>query len=73
MKSPDPTDPVRLRVSDVRVTPSYGSEEKLVLDVRFEYEPWWTPLADADLLFEQINALTCLRSALTNGGVANDG
>jgi hypothetical protein len=72
MKSPDPIDPVRLRVSDVHVTPAYGDEEKLVIDVRFEYEPWWTPLSQANLLFEQINALTCLRNVVERGGIRSE-
>lgn len=72
MKSPSPLDPVRLQVTDVSVTAGYGSDEKLIISLRLEYEPWWTPLSEADVLFEQINALTCIRQVLTAGGMKGD-
>jgi hypothetical protein len=72
MKSPDPIDPVRLSITDVNVGAGYGDEEKLIINLRLEYEPWWTPLSGADLLFEQINALTCIRDVLHRGGIPHD-
>lgn len=72
MKSPDPTDPQRLEVTEVDVTTSYSVEDKLVITIQLEYEPWWTPISEADILFEKINAITCIREALRRGGVIRE-
>jgi hypothetical protein len=67
MKSPDPLDPVRIEVTKVYVgTEDFHPE----ITVTFRYTPW-EPSAGQDVLWEQSNALACIRQALTKGGVDN--
>jgi hypothetical protein len=70
MKSLDPLDPKRLTVDDAQVVANVWNDEGPVirLHVTFTYQPWWGE-AGQDVLWEQANALTCLREALKRGGV----
>ncbi|MCF8528049.1 MAG: hypothetical protein K9G24_05150 [Candidatus Nanopelagicales bacterium] len=68
MKSPDPLDPQRLEVMSARVDRAQGTVRVIV---EFAYEEWWGE-PGADVLWEQANALTCLREALQRGGVGSD-
>ena len=72
MKSPDPLDPCRLTVTDVDVHTDYTDREHLIITVVLNYEPWWTPIDDADIMFEKINAMTSIRDVLRKGGVKHD-
>lgn len=70
MKSLDPLDPKRLTVDDAQVVANVCNEDGPVirLHVTFTYQPWWAEPGQ-DVLWEQANALTCLREALRRGGV----
>lgn len=74
MKSPDVLDPVRLRITDAEIRHgNYATEdEKLIITVEFEYTPWWSPLSDANILWEQANAFACVNEALKRGGVVRE-
>ena len=72
MKSPAPLDPIRLTVSDVDVHRNYADPEHLLITVVLKYEPWWVPVDDADIMFEKINAMTCIRDVLRKGGVKHE-
>lgn len=65
MKSPDPHDPIRLNVHDAKIR---HQGHDLILAVDFIYETW-EPSEGQDILWEQANALTCLREALRRGGI----
>lgn len=65
MKSPDPHDPIRLNVHDAKIR---RQGHDLILTVDFIYETW-EPSEGQDILWEQANALTCLREALRRGGI----
>lgn len=65
MKSPDPHDPVRLSVHDVKIK---RKGHNLILTVDFIYDTW-EPSDGQDIIWEQENALTCLRDTLGRGGL----
>jgi len=69
MKSPDPLDPTRLTLKDARIGRPADSmyRHELLLTVDFLYEVWCAEDGQ-DVLWEQANALTCLREALRRGG-----
>ena len=72
MKSPDPHDSIRLNVQDVKIgRPSdpYCTHD-LIISVDFIYNTW-EPSSGQDILWEQANALTCLREVLRRGGMAD--
>ncbi len=69
MKSKDPLDPTRLHVHQAAIAASpWKPDCGIRIEVTFLYEPWWTDEGQ-DLLWEQANALTCLRQALERGGI----
>ncbi len=72
MKSLDPLDPKRLNVknSTVSISP-WSSDGAMRVEVTFLYEPWWADDGQ-DVLWEQSNALMCLRAALERGGVTEN-
>lgn len=72
MKSPDPVDPCRLHVTDVDVQKDHADEEHLIITVTLKYEPWWVPVDHGDILYEKINAMTCIRDVLSRGGIKHD-
>ncbi len=65
MKSPDPHDPIRLNVHDAKIR---HQGHDLIVTVNFIYETW-EHSEGQDILWEQANALTCLREALRRGGI----
>lgn len=69
MKSPDPLDPQRLEVRSARVDRVQEGTVRVI--VEFAYEEWWGD-SGADVLWEQGNAIGCLREALQRGGVGSD-
>jgi hypothetical protein len=69
MKSPDPLDPSRLSVTASSINTSVWVDEHCMqMHVTFTYKPWFDEPGQ-DVLWEQANALTCLREALKRGGV----
>lgn len=70
MKSPDPLDPVRLRVASADTLVAEHHEEILVTVV-FRYQPW-EPSPAQDVLREQARALDCVREVLERGGLGED-
>ena len=69
MKSKDPLDPTRLSIRHVAIDhTSWKPDRGIRIEVTLTYEPWWTDEGQ-DLLWEQANALTCLRQALERGGL----
>lgn len=69
MKSPDPLDPARLTVTASSINTSVWADEKCMqIHVTINYQPWFDEDGQ-DVLWEQANALTCLREALNRGGV----
>jgi hypothetical protein len=69
MKSPDPLDPTRLSVNSVDVgSNAFADDHSIRIHVTFTYAPWFDEDGQ-DTLWEQANALTCLREALKRGGV----
>jgi hypothetical protein len=72
MKSPDPLDPQRLQVTAATVGPDPDPDcADLAVTVTFRYATWWGGM-DPDVLWEQSNALQCIREALQRGGVGHD-
>lgn len=69
MSSPKPEDPVRLSV--IRATARIDSDFDVIVTVAFRYSPW-EPGPAQDVLFEQINALRCVRDVLDRGGMADE-
>lgn len=69
VKSPNPTDPVRLRLRDSGVYTNQDNEVEV--SVTFVFQPW-EPSAAQNVLFEQLNALTCVRGVLERGGMTDD-
>lgn len=66
MKSPDVLDPRRLSVNRAYIGITEHHEVEVTVVLR--YDPW-EPSAGQDVMWEQANALTCVRDALTKGGV----
>ena len=71
MKSPDPLDPQRLEVVEASVHQDFGDARNVMVTVILRYEPWWDEPGQ-DVLYEQANALTCVRQALRRGRVGHD-
>lgn len=71
MKSPDVLDPARLRITDAGIKHG-GYDDFLIVTVEFEYKPWWTPLSDSNIVWEQANAFACVNEALKRGGVVRE-
>lgn len=72
MKSPDPLDPQRLRVTAVDVRTTYEPDcSDIIVTLSLQYQPWWAD-PEPDVLWEYANALTCVREALQRGGVGHD-
>jgi hypothetical protein len=69
MKSPDPLDPTRLTLKDARISrpadPSHRHDLLLTIDLVYEV---WCDEDGQDVLWEQANALICLRETLRRGG-----
>ena len=70
MKSPDPHDSIRLQVAAVNITRPDDPycKHDVIVSVDFMYEAW-EPSGGQDILWEQANALTCVRNVLRAGGV----
>ena len=72
VKSPDPLDPQRLEVTRVDVMQTVDpARSHVFVNVTFVYEPWWGEPGQ-DVLWEQANAMLCIREALQRGGVGSD-
>ena len=72
MKSKEPLDPTRLTVKQASVNGSpWANDHGIRIDVTFYYQPWCDEEGQ-DVLWEEANALTCLRKALERGGVTEE-
>lgn len=69
MKSHLPEDPERLSV--LRAEARIDNDRDVIVTIAFRYSPW-EPSAAQDVLFEQINALRCVRDVLDRGGMADE-